>query len=120
MATVTKELSGKIYKGKTGWIYLSYEYGATFCHDFTDRVSEYKPLMYATPSWGGGVVDYGAKRMAIALLFMAHRDWFGRVDIATEHYKQFAKEVVANLPDEWSMSKAEIRKWVKEKERKKK
>lgn len=123
----SKELSGKIYKGATTWRYESTYYGSTYCHDFTKEVTR---IAYACPpSWGGKVVDNGALRMAVCMLMLAHCAAFvvpydypydlGRIcSIARKHYKQFAKEVVAKLPDSWSMSKAEVLDWIEKQERK--
>lgn len=139
MATVTNELSGKIYKGKQSWQYSTMYHGDEFCHDFTEEF-DWAGRIYdkdgdlcpdeITPSWGGGVVDDGAERLAVVLLVCAHSgyddvEYMEKVASAVVEervnnlYRQFAKEVVAHLPDNWSMSKAEILEWIDKKEKKK-
>lgn len=125
MATATNEFSGKIYKGQNYWTYESYYDGYTFCHDLTDAYGECEMGQtlgkFCPPSWGGGVVDRGAYRMALVMLGLtANGGWDTHRKTVNRYYKQFAKEVVAHLPDNWSMSKAEILKWIEKKEKKRK
>lgn len=40
-----------------------------------------------------------------------------QVAFVKEHYQAFTSEVIANLPDNWTMTMEDIDKWVKEKEK---
>lgn len=135
MATATKDdsmtkLLGKVSKRKEAWYYETtymhhgrYSEPIEFCHDFTravtDLTSDSYKLHDATPSWGGGVVDAGALRMAVVCLVIGHLDtWHGEMDMIREYYRKYAEEVVAHLPNKFTLTQEEISDWVKKQEKK--
>ena len=68
-------------------------------------------LLSASPSgfeWGFG--GSGPAQLAIAILAHAYRPSY-----ASEHYQQFKREVVSELPEEgWTLTKRELDAWVEE------
>lgn len=64
-------------------------------------------------------MDFGAERMAIVMLLLGPRSdsWEEAVETAKRYYKQYAEEVVAHLPDNWSMSASDVLAWIEKKEK---
>lgn len=82
------------------------------------------------PAWG--YYGTGPQRLALALLALSStRPWdvvysdctdaeWSRIRrIARKYYRQFAKEIIAHLPDEWTLSADEVKAWVRKQEQRK-
>lgn len=53
-----------------------------------------------------GYTGSGPAQLAAALLHDVYD-----ADTSNKHYQQFKNEVIANLPDEWSLTEERIREW---------
>lgn len=125
------EFSGRIIRASGSCYYESKYKGSQFCHDFTDVFIDTRNR--ETPSWG--YQGTGSERMAVAVLAIAlappltmggtrfRQLYTGRLSDATRWemrsiiepaYKHFAKDVIANLPDNWVMSRRQVRKWIRD------
>lgn len=137
------EFTGKIIRrGNTSYYELKFN-GFEFCHDFIWLfVEDWK--RGSRQAWG----YYGTAPKGLAIMMLGisvchqghgpfcassnagwtghpHYHWIGcyngwRSYKATtlKLYDQFAKEVIAHLPDEWTMTTGEIKQWVRKQQTK--
>lgn len=71
--------------------------------------------IYGAPYWVGNIRSHlsgGGPRRASLNSIVEQRAF------VKKHYKAFATEVIANLPDNWTMTMEDIDRWVKEQETK--